>query len=353
MNQAGLMPDELVSASLFDVARVFFGIDPTELKHPLCVYIPKSESADEALWWRDVFQALAKWRGLPHDSIKCMALVESHPLAFQMEEFAYNLREHLIGLDLGRWDYMASLIHFNLDDPDWVLPDRNMIPHDVPFFQNLRELMPEICHHRGVLAIGGMTALFPSREDAELNARALAVLEKDKKNEADCLMDGAWTGHPDQNAIAVAQFPCPNQLQAQPKNASRYPDLRPSPKNVGERTVKGTRAAVRTVIRYRHGVLSGNGASLLDGYMEDLATDRIYRLMIAQRVRHRDFVSIMDEQGRNVKHTPELVTQLFDEELDRLLRELPAEAGAEERERFRRSRELSESMIVNGEFDPV
>jgi len=24
-----------------------------------------------------------------------------------------------------------------------------------------------------------------------------------------------------------------------------------------------------------------------DGYMEDLATDRIYRLMIAQRVRHR------------------------------------------------------------------
>jgi malate synthase len=353
MNQAGLMPDELVSASLFDVARVFFGIDPTELKHPLCVYIPKSESADEALWWRDVFQALAKWRGLPHDSIKCMALVESHPLAFQMEEFAYNLREHLIGLDLGRWDYMASLIHFNLDDPDWVLPDRNMIPHDVPFFQNLRELMPEICHHRGVLAIGGMTALFPSREDAELNARALAVLEKDKKNEADCLMDGAWTGHPDQNAIAVAQFPCPNQLQAQPKNASRYPDLRPSPKNVGERTVKGTRAAVRTVIRYRHGVLSGNGASLLDGYMEDLATDRIYRLMIAQRVRHRDFVSIMDEQGRNVKHTPELVTQLFDEELDRLLRELPAEAGAEERERFRRARELSESMIVNGEFDPV
>ncbi|MGA9445706.1 MAG: malate synthase A, partial [Candidatus Sulfotelmatobacter sp.] len=65
--------------------------------------------------------------------------------------------------------------------------------------------MPEICHHRGMLAIGGMTALYPSREDAELNARALAVLEKDKKNEADYLMDGAWTGHPDQNTIAVEQ----------------------------------------------------------------------------------------------------------------------------------------------------
>ena len=98
------------------------------------------------------------------------------------------------------------------------------------------------------------------------------------------------------------------------------------PTGVGTRTVNGTRAAVRTVIRYRHGVLSGRGASLLDGYMEDLATDRIYRLMIAQRVLHRDLVKIEDEQGRAVKHTPQFITQLFDEELDRLLRELPAGA---------------------------
>ncbi len=248
---------------------------------------------------------------------------------------------------------MASLIHFNLDDPGWVLPDRNTIPHNVAFFQNLRELIPEICHHRGILAIGGMTALYPSREDSELNTRALAVLEKDKKNEADCLMDGAWTGHPDQNAIAVAQFPYPNQLQARPKNASRYPDLRPRPEGVGTCTVKGTRAAVRTVIRYRNGVLMGNGASLLDGYMEDLATDRIYRLMIAQRVQHRDHIKIEDENGQGVKHTPEFITRLFDEELQRLLDELPAGAGPDEATRLRQAREISEAMINHGEFNPV
>lgn len=353
IKQAGLIPHELVSASLFDVARIVYGTNPAELKHPLCIYIPKAETAEEALWWRDLFQALARSRGLPFDYIKCMALVESHPLAFEMEEFAYHLRDHIVGLDLGRWDYMASLIHFNLDDPAWVLPDRNTIQHDVAFFQNLRELMPEICHHRGILAIGGMTALYPSREDAELNTRALAVLEKDKKNEADCLMDGAWTGHPDQNAIAVAQFPYPNQLHARPKKASRYPDLRPLPNGVGEHTVDGTRAAVRTAIRYRHGVLSGRGASLLDGYMEDLATDRIYRLMVAQRVRHRDLVRIEDEQGRATKHTPEFITRLFDEELERLLAELPANSAPEEADRFRCAREISEAMIVNGEFDPV
>ena len=86
--------------------------------------------------------------------------------------------------------------------------------------------------------------------------------------------------------------------------------------------------------------------------MEDLATDRIYRLMIAQRVLHRDLVPIKDENDQAVKHTPELITRLFDEELDRLLRELSASAGPEEADRFRRARKISEAMIVKGEFNP-
>ncbi len=54
----------------------------------------------------------------------------------------------------------ASLIHFNLENPEWVLPDRTTIPHNVAFFQNLRNLLPDICHKHGLLAIGGMTALY-------------------------------------------------------------------------------------------------------------------------------------------------------------------------------------------------
>src|SRR6267378_3868362 len=316
LSQAGILNNELMSASLFDVAMVAFQSDRDRLAHPLCFYIPKSESAEEALWWRDLFQAIEGAKGLAHGSIKCMALVESHPIAYQMEEFIFNLRDHIIGMNLGRWDYVASLIHFNLQDSAWVLPDRNTIPHKVPFFQNLRELLAETCHKRGILAIGGMTALFPSRTDKELNARALSVLAEDKQNESSCLMDGAWTGHPDQNEIAVKQFPYPNQLDARKPDAQPHPDLRPAPAGIGKLSAEGTRAAVRTVIRYRNGVLSGKGASLLDGYMEDLATDRIYRLMIAQRMRHN---FVLDDAGKVVAHTPEFITQLFDEELEKLL----------------------------------
>jgi malate synthase len=358
LHQAGVLPGELLPASLFDVAMIAYQVDFDALKHPLCFYIPKSESADEALWWRDLFQMIARAKGLPADAIKCMALVEAHPLAFQMEEFAWNLREHILGLNLGRWDYMASLIHFNLENPEWVLPDRNTIPHNVAFFQNLRTLMPEICHKHGMLAIGGMTALYPSRDNPELNARALAVLAEDKKNEASCLMDGAWTGHPDQNEIAVTQFPAPNQLKARPKNADSHPDLRPLPTGVGKRTLVGTRAAIRTVIRYRNGVLNGRGASLLDGYMEDLATDRIYRLMIAQRMKHAGTIHVLDENGQAVRHTPELIHELFDQELEQLLQENAKQSGdpaqsATQAGRLAEARRLSEEMIRRSEFNPV
>jgi malate synthase len=340
LSQAGVVNGELTSASLFDLALLVYALDASRLRHPLCIYIPKSEAAVEALWWKEVFDALIAAKGWKAGSIKAMALVESHPIAYELEEFLFNLREYIVGLNLGRWDYMASLIHFNLDDPQWLLPDRNTIPIDVPFFQRVRTLLPEITHKHGALAIGGMTALFPSREDPELNARALAVLDRDKKNEAACLMDGAWTGHPDQNAVAVAAFPIPNQLDRRPALDDVHPDLRPAPTGVGATTLEGTRAAVRTVIRYRNGVLEGKGASLLDGYMEDLATDRIYRLMIAQRLRFPG------------PYTPASLASLFDEELQRILDELPADASEEIKVRYRTARELSEQMILTGAFDP-
>jgi len=353
LSQSGVIPGELTSASLFDLALLAYSLDASTLKHPFAVYIPKSESAEEARWWADVFKAIAAAKGWPADYIRCMALVESHPLAYQMEEFLHELRDHIVGLNLGRWDYMASLIHWNLHDPHWVLPDRNTIPHDVPFFQRLRHLLVDICHRRGALAIGGMTALYPSRTDAELNARALATLEKDKRNEAACFMDGAWTGHPDQNAIAVAQFPEPNQLHSRLPDVERYPNLRPAPLGVGSITLGGTRSAVRTVIRYRNGVLHGKGASLLDGYMEDLATDRIYRLMIAQRLLHRDHLALTDGDGHTVAHDDALVAKCFDEALTMLVAELPIGRDPGDEHTLHEAARQSRLMIEHGFCDPV
>jgi hypothetical protein len=73
--------------------------------------------------------------------------------------------------------------------------------------------------------------------------------------------------------------------------------------------------------------------------------------MIAQRVQHGGKLEIADDQGKAVTHTPELVTKLFDEELEKLVTALPA--GDPNAETFRRARKIAESMIVNREIDPI
>ncbi len=349
MHQAGIIENSLTSASLFDAAMLVYRIDFNKLNHPLCFYLPKTESAEDAKFWSALFKDLAIYKGLDTNYIKCMALIESHPIAYQIEEFIYHLRDHLIGLNLGRWDYMASLIHFNLNDPNWVLPDRNTIPGDVAFFQNLRKLIPEICHKRGIFAIGGMTALFPDRNNSEINTKALSNLAADKKNEATCFFDGAWTGHPDQNQIAIEQFPAPNQLQARPKDIERYPDLRPTPNSIGTKTVEGSKAAARVTILYRYGVLKGKGASLIDGYMEDLATDRIYRLMLTQRCMHWQNVSILFANGEVAEHNLDFLTKLYDGELKKILITVTSE---QERAMFTKARYQAEEMFRYGWHNP-
>ena len=108
---------------------------------------------------------------------------------------------------------------------------------------------------------------------------------------------------------------------------------------------------MRTVIRYRNGVLNGKGASLLDGYMEDLATDRIYRLMIAQRVLHK--VKVADDDGKPLEHSAALVTRLFDKELANLQQNPPSEIDQKSAATLPEARRIAEQMIVQGWHSPV
>lgn len=45
----------------------------------------------------------------------------------------------------------------------------------------------------------------------------------------------------------------------------------------------------------------------------------------------------MDGEGTHVKHTPELISELFDEELNRIIRALPADTEPSVVDKYRRS----------------
>jgi hypothetical protein len=74
-------------------------------------------------------------------------------------------------------------------------------------------------------------------------------------------------------------------------------------------------------------------------------------------VKHADSVEVLDENGQAIPHTQELIHQLFDQELERLLREGAksgsGEGAEEQATRLREARRLSEEMINRGEFNPV
>jgi len=108
-----------------------------------------------------------------------------------------HLREHSIGLNAGRWDYIFSVIKKFHDRPDFTLPDRAQVSMTVPFMRAYTELLVQACHRRGTFAMGGMAAFIPSRKDAEVNRVAMERVREDKEREARDGFDGTWVAHPD------------------------------------------------------------------------------------------------------------------------------------------------------------
>src|SRR5207253_7171049 len=130
----------------------------------------------------------------------------------------YELRDHSIALNAGRWDYMFSVIKTFRSRSDMMLPDRAQVTMTVPFMRAYTELLVRTCHQRGTFAMGGMAAFIPSRRDPEVNRLALERVREDKEREARDGFDGTWVAHPDLVEVATECFDevlgrRPNQLE--------------------------------------------------------------------------------------------------------------------------------------------
>jgi malate synthase len=252
--------------------------------------------------------------GVQRGTVKATVLIETLPAAFEMDEILYELRDHSAGLNAGRWDYMFSAIKCFTDRPEMVLPDRGAVTMTVPFMRAYTELLAATCHRRRAHAMGGMSALIPSRKDAQANAKALEAVRADKQREVSQGYDGTWVAHPDLVPVAREVFEqglggAPNQLQRQRDDvavtAAQLLDLRSTP---GEITEAGLRTDVSVGFQYISFWLTGRGAAAINSLMEDAATAEISRSQIWQWVHHGATLS----DGRTV--TRELVRQVLDEE---------------------------------------
>ena len=201
-------------------------------------YIPKLESGAEAALWREAFTIAEETLGLDRGTIRATILIETMPAAFGMDAILYELRDHVTALNAGRWDYIFSAIKRFRARPEFVMPDRSEVTMTVPFMRAYTELLVKTCHARGAHAMGGMSAVIPSRSDEEANRRAFDAVRADKQREAGDGFDGTWVAHPDSVPVATEAFDevlgeRPNQVERRRDDVSGH----------GRRAARDTRDA--------------------------------------------------------------------------------------------------------------
>jgi malate synthase len=316
------------------------------------LYLPKLEGYREARLWNNVFVTAQEALGLDQGTIKATVLIETLPAAFQMEEILHELRDHVVGLNAGRWDYIFSVIKCFPDRPEFVLPDRSKVTMTVPFMRAYTELLVRTCHRRGAYAMGGMSALIPSRSDPEANERAMGAVADDKAREASDGFDGTWVAHPDLVDTASTEFDRvlgerPNQVDRRRDDvdvgAGDLLDIASAGGADGV-TEEGLRNDVNVGIQYISSWLRGNGAAGIYGLMEDAATAEIARSQVWQWRRH----GVVLPDGRPV--SDDVVRQLESEELERVRQEIGDDEWFEAEGRPGLSRELFEQVALAEDF---
>jgi malate synthase len=309
---------EEISASLFDLGLYVFH-NARELlargSGPY-FYLPKMESRHEAALWDDVFVHIEKTLDIPRSAIRATVLIETLPAAFEMDEILHAMREHIVGLNCGRWDYIFSMIKTLGRRADFIVPDRAQVGMTAPALAAYSQLLIKTCHRRGAHAMGGMAAQIPIRDDAAANDAAFAKVKADKEREARNGHDGTWVAHPGLIPIARAAFdefmPAANQVSRQRDDVHvTAADLIERPD--GTITEEGLRANVRVAIRYIAAWLDGLGCVPLYNLMEDAATAEISRAQIWQWRQHR----VRFDTGDTL--SDEFLTRVVDQEVSKLI----------------------------------
>ncbi len=314
-----LVDGKPVSASLFDFGLYFFHNAKALLDRGTApyFYLPKMESHLEARLWNEVFVWAQQHLGIPRGTIKATVLIETILAAFEMDEMLYELREHSVGLNCGRWDYLFSTIKKFHNDPAFMLADRGQVTMAAPFLRAYSLLLIRTCHRRGAHAMGGMAAQIPIKADPAANEAALAKVRADKEREANDGHDGTWVAHPGLVLLAKEVFdrlmPTPNQIHRlrDDVRVSAAELLAFSPS--APVTEAGLRLNVEVGISYLGAWLAGAGCVPIHNLMEDAATAEI-SCSQAWHWMHSPKGVLAD--GRKV--TLDLVRRLIPEELQRV-----------------------------------
>lgn len=349
LNERHLLVDgDEISGSLFDFGLYVFHNAKVLMENGTApyFYLPKLEHYIEARWWNAVFEFAQDYLDLPLGTFKATLLVETITASFQLNEFIYELKDHIVGLNCGRWDYIFSYIKKFRNHKGFVVPNRDQVTMTTPFMAAYSNLVIKVCHKRGIHAMGGMAAQIPIKNNPKANAAALEKVRVDKEREAKNGHDGTWVAHPALVEVAIKEFdkymPTPNQIFKKREDIEvTEADLVELPQ--GTITESGIRKNINVGILYLEAWLRGYGAVALYHLMEDAATAEISRTQVWQWLKNEAHLA----DGRQFNN--DLFQSLFYDEVEKLITEIGEEKI--EKTKFPQAIELFKRLVTQKEFE--
>jgi len=339
---------EACAASLVDFGLYVFHNTKTMLENNTApyFYLPKLEHYLEARWWNAVFNFAQDYLNVPTGTFKATVLIETITASFQLDEIIHELKDHIVGLNCGRWDYIFSYIKTFRNHNNFVVPNRDQVTMITPFMATYSNLVIQRCHKRGILAIGGMAAQIPIKNDSQANTKALEKVRRDKEREVKNGHDGTWVAHPALVAVAMQEFnkhmPTQNQLDVTRNDITiTEKDLVELP--IGSVTESGIRKNINVGILYLEAWLRGHGAVALYNLMEDAATAEISRTQVWQWLKNE----VKLEDGRNF--TMELYVAILDDEVEKIIRQVGEDKIKETK--FKLAIELFDQLVLSEKFE--
>ncbi|WP_027126894.1 malate synthase A [Gelidibacter mesophilus] len=343
-----LINKEEASGSLVDFGLYVFHNTKTLLENNTApyFYLPKLEHYTEARWWNDVFEFAQAYLEVPKGTFKATVLIETITASFQLDEIIYELKDHIVGLNCGRWDYIFSYIKKFRNHDNFVVPNRDQVTMTSPFMAAYSKLVIQCCHKRGIHAIGGMAAQIPIKNNPEANKAALEKVRVDKEREVKNGHDGTWVAHPDLVKVAMDEFdrhmPTANQFHVTRDDVTiTKEDLVELP--IGTITEQGIRKNINIGLLYTEAWLRGHGAVALYNLMEDAATAEISRTQLWQWLKNE----VVLEDGQTFSRA--LYDTIFQDEVEKLVKEFGEENI--KNTKFNLAIELFNKLVTNADFE--
>ncbi len=309
-------------------------------------YIPKLQSHLEARLWNDIISFAEENLNIPKGTVRVTCLIETLPAVFEMEEILYELKDYIVALNCGRWDYIFSYIKTFQKHSDKLLPDRYQVGMNQPFLNSYSRLLIKTCHKRGAFAMGGMAAFIPSKDPDE-NKIVTEKVMGDKLLETSNGHDGTWIAHPGLSDIANNVF----SNAFEPGKTNQMHILREDDHIKardlitpceGNFTEECFRSNIRVCLRYIEAWLRGIGCVPIYGLMEDAATAEISRSSLWQWVKH----SVELDTG--LVCSKQTFEKILDEEYNVVQEEVGQDSLASGK--FSEAKSLLKDLVQSGEL---